>query len=388
VQPVCRHAGSARKERHDLLGKALDPVGEVGARVTEVEDEAVAARVDVLLQALGDPFRRAGDCMSSTFVPRGLGVGRDVDTDAQDDATVRSPLTELGRHRAQLVRGKRDRVPHACQLRPPESRAGHAGHPQLRPACTDERRRHPPVERGRSCHADVAGHLLEHGGSESQPLVEELAASLVLGLEGCELCFHPTRGDGGHDTAAGEKVERRELLQRDERLPLRDHERRNAELESSRSAGEEAERHERFCDRSVRAGLVGGDEQVIRDPAGIEARLFCDDGHVDEPLGVERLAVVGQDHAKMEPRHTHTLATAHARTAEGDAMKAKDWIDAYAEQLGTDPPTADELRAILELAAEAAHASERIAAPVACWLGAKSGRSLDESLALARGLTP
>ena len=68
-------------------------------------------------------------------------------------------------------------------------------------------------------------------------------------------------------------------------------------------------------------------------------------------------------------------------------MNAKDWIDAYAEQLGTDPPTPDELKAILDLAAEAAHASERIAAPVACWLGAKSGKSLDESLAIARSLS-
>jgi len=68
-------------------------------------------------------------------------------------------------------------------------------------------------------------------------------------------------------------------------------------------------------------------------------------------------------------------------------MKAKHWIAAYAEQLGVEPPTADELKAILELAAEAAHASERIAAPVACWLSAKAGRSLEESLTLARGMT-
>jgi hypothetical protein len=65
-------------------------------------------------------------------------------------------------------------------------------------------------------------------------------------------------------------------------------------------------------------------------------------------------------------------------------MNAKGWIAAYAEQLGTEPPTPDELTAILDLAAEAAHASERFAAPVATWLSAKAGRSLEESLALAR----
>lgn len=68
-------------------------------------------------------------------------------------------------------------------------------------------------------------------------------------------------------------------------------------------------------------------------------------------------------------------------------MNAKEWIAAYAEQLGTEPPTAEELKAILDLAAEAAHASERIAAPVACWLSARAGRSLEESLDLARRTT-
>jgi Domain of unknown function (DUF6457) len=67
-------------------------------------------------------------------------------------------------------------------------------------------------------------------------------------------------------------------------------------------------------------------------------------------------------------------------------MNAKAWLAAYAKRLGIDPPTADELKAILDLAAEAAHASERIAAPVACWLAAKAGRSPEESLELARGV--
>jgi hypothetical protein len=67
-------------------------------------------------------------------------------------------------------------------------------------------------------------------------------------------------------------------------------------------------------------------------------------------------------------------------------MNAKEWIAAYAAQLGVEPPTANEFKAILDLATEAAHGSERIAAPVACWLSAKAGRSLQESLALARGM--
>jgi hypothetical protein len=65
-------------------------------------------------------------------------------------------------------------------------------------------------------------------------------------------------------------------------------------------------------------------------------------------------------------------------------MNAREWIDAYAGRLGIDPPSKDEFDAILDLAAEAAHASERVAAPVACWLSARAGLSLEDSIALAR----
>jgi Domain of unknown function (DUF6457) len=67
-------------------------------------------------------------------------------------------------------------------------------------------------------------------------------------------------------------------------------------------------------------------------------------------------------------------------------VNATEWLAAYAHRLGTDPPSQDELKAVLDLAAEAAHSSERIAAPVACWLSARAGRSLAESLDLARGI--
>jgi hypothetical protein len=67
-------------------------------------------------------------------------------------------------------------------------------------------------------------------------------------------------------------------------------------------------------------------------------------------------------------------------------MDAHEWIAAYAQRLGTKPPTTEEVEAILDLAGVAAHASERIAAPIATWLSAKAGRSLEESRALAREL--
>ena len=67
-------------------------------------------------------------------------------------------------------------------------------------------------------------------------------------------------------------------------------------------------------------------------------------------------------------------------------MTAEDWIADFAAALGRPAPTRDEMTAILELASVAAHASERRAAPIACWLAASAGTPLDEALATAQGL--
>ena len=64
-------------------------------------------------------------------------------------------------------------------------------------------------------------------------------------------------------------------------------------------------------------------------------------------------------------------------------MNAREWIDAFAAEIGSEPPTADEFKAILDLAAVAAHSSERIAAPVACWSGGAAGASLADLPAAA-----
>ncbi|HWF24653.1 MAG TPA: DUF6457 domain-containing protein [Solirubrobacteraceae bacterium] len=65
-------------------------------------------------------------------------------------------------------------------------------------------------------------------------------------------------------------------------------------------------------------------------------------------------------------------------------MTADDWLSTYAELLGTKPPTPAELETLLALAGVAAHASERKAAPVACWLAANAQLTPAEALELAR----
>jgi hypothetical protein len=64
-------------------------------------------------------------------------------------------------------------------------------------------------------------------------------------------------------------------------------------------------------------------------------------------------------------------------------VSAKEWVKLFAEELGAEPPSGEEFAGILKLAAEAAHSSERMAAPVACWVAAKTGKPLDELIEIA-----
>jgi uncharacterized protein DUF6457 len=67
-------------------------------------------------------------------------------------------------------------------------------------------------------------------------------------------------------------------------------------------------------------------------------------------------------------------------------MTAADWIQDFCEEIGMPTPSEEEMEAILRLAAIAAHASERIAAPIACWVAGSSGKPLAELESVAEGL--
>ena len=68
-------------------------------------------------------------------------------------------------------------------------------------------------------------------------------------------------------------------------------------------------------------------------------------------------------------------------------MNAREWIDAFAARLGVQSPTAEEWSALLDMAGEAAHSSERVAAPVSCWVAARAGVSPAEALEVARSVS-
>ena len=67
-------------------------------------------------------------------------------------------------------------------------------------------------------------------------------------------------------------------------------------------------------------------------------------------------------------------------------MDASTWIEQFAAALGTEPPDEAEKTTLLSLASVAANASERLAAPISCWIVARAGRTPEEALAVAREL--
>jgi hypothetical protein len=56
-------------------------------------------------------------------------------------------------------------------------------------------------------------------------------------------------------------------------------------------------------------------------------------------------------------------------------MNAEQWLSAFAKEIGVDPPDEEASGRLLDLAATAAHSSERIAAPLACYMAGLSGKS-------------
>lgn len=64
-------------------------------------------------------------------------------------------------------------------------------------------------------------------------------------------------------------------------------------------------------------------------------------------------------------------------------MKPEEWIEQFSAAMGTEPPDEGVVEELLELAAIAAHASERTAAPIACYLAGRDGRPIGELKDLA-----
>jgi hypothetical protein len=69
-------------------------------------------------------------------------------------------------------------------------------------------------------------------------------------------------------------------------------------------------------------------------------------------------------------------------------MTVTEFLEAFAAEVGAPAPTREEVEALLAVASIAAHGSERLAAPLACWIGGASGRPPAELLEAAQRVAP
>jgi hypothetical protein len=67
-------------------------------------------------------------------------------------------------------------------------------------------------------------------------------------------------------------------------------------------------------------------------------------------------------------------------------VRADEWIGRFAQEIGAREPDEATVAELLELAATAAHSSERIAAPIACYLAGVTGAPLEELRRIADGI--
>ena len=64
-------------------------------------------------------------------------------------------------------------------------------------------------------------------------------------------------------------------------------------------------------------------------------------------------------------------------------MDAQEWISTFATRLGLEPIPQADIDALLDLASVAAHTSERLAAPLTCYLVGRAGISPSVAKAIA-----
>mgnify|MGYP006299575639 FL=1 len=68
-------------------------------------------------------------------------------------------------------------------------------------------------------------------------------------------------------------------------------------------------------------------------------------------------------------------------------MEPQEWLAAFADRLGLDEPSQSDINALLDIASIAAHSSERLAAPLTCYLIGRAGVSPAEAMAIAEELS-
>src|SRR2546422_8505847 len=112
------------------------------------------------------------------------------------------------------------------------------------------------------------------GPHHADRLVAAPAAPFELDADEVELVFVPAHPDAEDEAAAGELLQRRDLLSEVHRVVQRHEHDRGAEPDPFRPAGDPAERDERVVDAAVRVDRLQADDDVLRGPDRVELELL------------------------------------------------------------------------------------------------------------------
>ena len=102
-------------------------------------------------------------------------------------------------------------------------------------------------------------------------------------------------------------------------------------------------------------------------------RVVAGAGRGDVAVGRHAVEPTVPDHLRCRPDDTGPADDAGRASTRGTSMTGNEWIRAFAEQLGVEPLSEADVEALLDLAGVAAHASERLAAPLTCYLVGRAG---------------
>jgi hypothetical protein len=83
---------------------------------------------------------------------------------------------------------------------------------------------------------------------------------------------------------------------------------------------------------------------------------------------------------------SNSLGCSRTRRSEMEEPSAEEWLASFAEAIGGEAPDRELTGRLLKLAAVAAHSSERIAAPVACWVAASAGVDIERAITAAESI--
>src|SRR6266536_1955101 len=142
--------------------------------------------------------------------------------------------------------------------------------------------------------------------------------ALELDADEVELVLVPAHPDAEREAAAGELLQRRDLLRQVHRVVQRHEHDRRAEPDSLRPARDPAQRDERVVDTAIRVDRLGADDDVLRRPRRVEVELL---GELrDATNGVDRRtrAVVRQDHTVVHDARLTAARVARLATTDPD----------------------------------------------------------------------